>query len=258
MEKFPVQELGKFRYKEAGIGPNILLLHPGAQTLKRMDQHMSLLAPTSRVVALDLYNIANRAIKPTFDNVAEGVYEFIVRKDLTDLTVLGYSLGGGVSLVLAANHPEAVNRVVCCEPVGHPVDRSLWAWWQGARKISAGSKLAFESMEGPSDHRSYLAEAIKLILTNPRGLKRAIGLATTADIGSYLDRIKVPVDFVLGRDSEFVPHEGCLEMARRISNSRLHLIDNKGADHNWFHIYAQDTWLPVVLGNSGSDIPDAS
>lgn len=95
----------RLAYREQGQGKPILLIHGFGANAYTWRHLVPELAATHRVITLDLKGFG-QSDKPLDENYsvldqAALVSEFIDRKKLKDVTLVGHSLGGGVALVLA-------------------------------------------------------------------------------------------------------------------------------------------------------------
>lgn len=102
-------------YRMAGEGPVILLIHGMAGSSKTWREVMPLLARDFTVVAPDLIGHGESA-KPMGDYslgaYASGLRDVLGVLGIERATVVGQSLGGGVAMQLAYQHPELAERLV--------------------------------------------------------------------------------------------------------------------------------------------------
>jgi pimeloyl-ACP methyl ester carboxylesterase len=103
-------------YRMAGEGPAILLIHGMAGSSLTWREVMPLLAQRYTVIAPDLLGHGESA-KPTGDYslgaYASGLRDLIVGAlGIEKATLVGQSLGGGVAMQLAYQHPELCERLV--------------------------------------------------------------------------------------------------------------------------------------------------
>lgn len=103
-------------YRVAGDGDEtILLIHGMAGSSRTWRDVMPGLAERYRVIAPDLLGHGESA-KPMGDYSlgahASGLRDLLARLDIDRVTVVGQSLGGGVALQLAYQHPEVAERLV--------------------------------------------------------------------------------------------------------------------------------------------------
>ncbi|TRX76562.1 alpha/beta fold hydrolase [Pseudomonas mangiferae] len=115
----------RLHYVEAGEGPTLLLVH-GLSGNGRNFTHSLVPALTDRfrVVVLDRpgagYSDPLADAETGLFSQAALVARFIQAKGLERPLVLGHSLGGGLALALALNHPQQVRGLVLVAPLTHP------------------------------------------------------------------------------------------------------------------------------------------
>lgn len=105
----------RIHYLDAGDGDLVVLLHGFAQTSHMWRPLMEQLAATHRVVAIDLRG-AGGSEKPEsgYDKktMAEDVYALVTSLGYEQATVVGHDIGLMVAYAYAAQHPDAVDRIV--------------------------------------------------------------------------------------------------------------------------------------------------
>ncbi len=103
------------RYRMGGEGPVILLIHGMAGRSDTWLDVMARLAPDYTVVAPDLLGHGESA-KPMGDYslgaYASGMRDLLGVLGIERATIVGQSLGGGVAMQLAYQHPELAERLV--------------------------------------------------------------------------------------------------------------------------------------------------
>ena len=102
-------------YRIGGDGPAILLIHGMAGSSRTWSDVMPMLAGRYTVIAPDLLGHGESA-KPLGDYslgaFASGLRDFLAVVGIERITVVGQSLGGGVAMQLAYQHPELCERLV--------------------------------------------------------------------------------------------------------------------------------------------------
>jgi pimeloyl-ACP methyl ester carboxylesterase len=119
MDRIPLQHRvihgHKVGYRLAGQGPAILLIHGMAGSSSTWRDVMPELAKTHTVIAPDLLGHGNSA-KPMGDYSlgahATGIRDLLISLEIDEVTVVGQSLGGGVAMQFAYQHPGFANRLV--------------------------------------------------------------------------------------------------------------------------------------------------
>lgn len=124
----PADRPVRLAYRERGHGDPVLLIHgfgANAYTWRHLEP---VLAQDHRVITIDLKGFG-QSDKPedkryAVQDQAALVSEFIERKDLNDLTVVGHSLGGGVTLFLALEEKSKprgrIKRIALIDTVAYP------------------------------------------------------------------------------------------------------------------------------------------
>ena len=141
-------------YEERGSGRPLVLLHGGYGAVEMFAPILPALAGRRRVVAVDLQGHGRTADvdRPLrYESMADDVAALITSLGLTGADVMGYSLGGGVALRTAIQHPALVRRLVV---VSAPCRRS--GWYPEVLAATAQQDEAFgERMRGTPPHQLY-------------------------------------------------------------------------------------------------------
>jgi esterase len=105
-------ELHYRQYSDSG--KPLLILHGLFGNLKNWNWHARELARDFRVYALDLRNHGESPHSAAMDYrvMAEDVLEFIDNRELSEVSILGHSMGGKVAMQLALNYPHRVSRLL--------------------------------------------------------------------------------------------------------------------------------------------------
>jgi len=102
-------------YRRCGEGPPLLLIHGMAGSSTTWREAMPILARSHDVIAPDLVGHGGSAKPPgdySLGAFASGLRDLMGVLDVPRATVVGQSLGGGVAMQLAYQHPELVERMV--------------------------------------------------------------------------------------------------------------------------------------------------
>jgi pimeloyl-ACP methyl ester carboxylesterase len=102
-------------YEEHGAGRPLVLLHGGFGAVETFAAILPALAGRRRVIAVDLQGHGRTADvdRPLrYESMADDVAALITRLGMAEVDVLGYSLGGGVALRTAVQHPALLRRLV--------------------------------------------------------------------------------------------------------------------------------------------------
>ena len=118
----------RLRFIKSGSGPVLVLLHTLRTQLDLFEKVIPELSKTFTVYALDLPGHG-------FSDIPTGKYDaaffvhavegFLDKLDLRDVTLAGVSIGGSISLLLAARRNARVARVVAINPYDYAKGRGL-------------------------------------------------------------------------------------------------------------------------------------
>src|SRR6476469_8343997 len=129
-------------YEIHGEGEPLVLLHGGFGTIEMFGPNVDALAAGRQVIGVDLQShgrspAADRPMR--FETMADDTAGLIRHLGLEKADVMGFSLGGGVALRTAIQHPEVVDRLVL---VSTPFRRSGWYPEMTAAMDSMGPEIA--------------------------------------------------------------------------------------------------------------------
>ena len=116
------------RYIKSGTGPILLLLHTLRTQLDLFEKVVPGLSKHFTVYALDYPGHGYSDIPKTrydaafFAAMVEG---FVEKLDLRGVTLAGVSIGGAISLIIAARHNPRVTRVVAINPYDYAKGRGM-------------------------------------------------------------------------------------------------------------------------------------
>jgi pimeloyl-ACP methyl ester carboxylesterase len=158
-------ELGglNFHYTDwGGVGPPLVMLHGLSGHARTWDHTAAALSDRYRVLALDQrgHGDSDWAPRYGFTPMAEDLLAFLDRLQLGEVTLMGLSMGGLVSIVFTAAHPERVGRLVILD-IGPELAPA------GARNVSAN--MASPDVFGSEDEAFARARA-----ANPRPTDEAL------------------------------------------------------------------------------------
>jgi pimeloyl-ACP methyl ester carboxylesterase len=115
----------RIRYRIAGEGDPIVLVHGMAGSSETWEPVIPRLAETARVIAPDLLGHGSSA-KPQGDYslgaLASHLRDLLVAVGIERATIVGHSLGGGIAMQFAYQFPERCERLVLVSSGGLGVD----------------------------------------------------------------------------------------------------------------------------------------
>lgn len=263
----------RLHYHQAGTGPPLVLLHgggPGASAWSNWKQNIAPLADAGfRVLAVDQPGYG-RSDKPVVEGGMWTFYAKAVKSLLDGLGIgkahfVGNSLGGGTTLKLALDHPEAAGRLVLMGPAGGTVPLT-GAWPSEGLKVL----MNFYSPPGPS--RERMQALIDVMMFDPakvdpdvleeryqaavdpeamataqavfQALRTGRSVMVAEELWRDVHRVTSPTLLTWGRDDRVLPLDGALFMLRHMPDVRLHVFGRCG---HWAQVEHRDAFNRLVV-----------
>jgi 2-hydroxy-6-oxonona-2,4-dienedioate hydrolase len=109
-------------YRESGLGnKTLLLIHGNMSSSKHWDIFIDEIKDKYKIFAVDMRGFGESSYKNPINSLndfAKDIEEFLNIMNIESCSAIGWSTGGGVSLELAANCPDKIEKVVLIESVG--------------------------------------------------------------------------------------------------------------------------------------------
>jgi pimeloyl-ACP methyl ester carboxylesterase len=254
----------QLHYQEGGQGRPVLLIHGlGSSGSLEWRRNLDALAARHHVLALDLPGFG-RSDKPrleyTLDFFVDCVAQFLSAVGVSQVSVVGASLGGRIAFELALQDPAQVERLCLVDALGfgHPkrnlvytamvlpgvgeailrtvgsglrllrphMIRHLWAWYSrrprhyAALLSDAHLRDARTLFEEPGFQAAYLGTL--------RGLAGRSRLRDHVLVSAEAHRIAVPALIIWGAQDRLFPLSHAHAAARQIPEARLVIFETCG------------------------------
>ena len=234
----------KTRYVDRGQGPAVLLLHGFAASLDTWASISDELAPTRRVLALDLKGFG-RSSRPEGDYSpgaqAKLVLALLDARGVERVDVVAHSWGSSVALALALMAPERVGRIALYD--AWVFEEQLPPFFLWARTPGLG-ELLFRLI-----YRERAEDRLDLAFFAPERIPQALvdhalaGIARPGTLAAHLaavrgqrfgvveplyPRIQQPVLLLWGREDRVTPLRYGERLLRTLPNAALHVYPRCG------------------------------
>lgn len=235
-------------FLERGQGPPLLLLHGLGACSFSWRHNLVPLARHYRVLAPDLPAHGRTGPAPPADYrleaLAEGVLAFMDRRGVERAAVAGNSLGGGLALLLAHDHPERVAALILLAPAAAltripltfrplrlPGIGLLTAALLGPWMLPLALKLVYHRQEfvtpevaaGYAPTFSTLANRLAL-----RRLARQLEPWPLVRVQALLQGIRRPVALIWGAEDRILPVHQADLFKERLPQADFHLLSEVG------------------------------
>ncbi len=237
-------------YARAGSGQPVVLLHGWGGEIASFGAIPSILARRFDVVALDLPGFGKTPL-PTrpwgTPDYAELVVECLRQLELGPATLIGHSYGGKTSIVVAAQHPELVRRLVLVDSAGiRPARGPVYYLRVYGLKTVRGlvGIPPLRAYREPLLKRAYaaLGSADYQAAHDPI-LRATLVRVVNEDLRDLLPRIKSPTLLIWGSEDEDTPLADGRLMEKLIPDAGLVVVP--GAGH-FSYLHDVDNFCRVV------------
>jgi pimeloyl-ACP methyl ester carboxylesterase len=249
-------------YHDAGSGEVVLLIHgsgPGVTAYANWRLVMPRLAERYRVLAPDIAGFGYTEIEggqvPGRVLWVEHIRSFLKAVGVERASVVGNSFGGALSLWLASEHPDLVDRLVLMGSVGVPFDLTpgLDAVWGYEPSIEAMERLlryfVYDRSLLPADLGRLRFEA-----SIAPGAQERWAALFPAPRQRWIDRFALTADelrmlrnrtlLVHGRDDQVIPLGTSLRLLSEIDDATLHVYPHTG---HWVQIERAAEFAALVM-----------
>lgn len=200
---------GRVSFRQAGTGPDLVLLHGLAGNSRTWEEQFSAFSKTWRVTAWDAPGYGESdTVEPTVDAYADTLAAFVGALSLPRFVLLGHSMGGVVAGRFAGRHPDRLRALVLSctllgrrQPAGSPLGEGYRARLADLETLPAaeyGIRRA-ASMAAPDCSPEILNRLAAIAAETRRdGLEAAMRLIAEADNAETLAGISLPVLVLVG------------------------------------------------------------
>jgi pimeloyl-ACP methyl ester carboxylesterase len=204
----------RLRYRAAGQGPDVLLLHGWGGSIESFAPVIHGLSPQFRTIALDFPGHGQSALPPRPWRVSDFLnctLEFMDKMQLVRPHILSHSFGGRVTIKLAAGFPERAGKLVMAAAAGLPPRRSLKQKLRRAAGATAGKVHAVaRTVPGAEKLLRSLSGRLRSALEsrdykNAGELRETLKLVLAEDLTALVPKIQSPALLVWGDRDEETP-----------------------------------------------------
>jgi pimeloyl-ACP methyl ester carboxylesterase len=224
-------------FKRSGEGPPLLLLHGAEADHSMFDAFGPLLASDFTVIAYDQRDSGGTNNPPTpygLEELADDAAGLIAALGFERANVFGTSLGGVIAQVLAARHPERIDRLVLSSTfrpgTALPSINPDFPRFVALRSRLPDSVREFAEYFFTPDYIAVHPEALTIFTGNKRTeeQKARRGAILARPIEVDLGRITAPTLVLAGAEDRLVPPGHTLSLAREIAGARAVTIQGIG------------------------------
>ena len=221
----------RFRYKIAGTGDQVILLHGWGGSVKSLESVFQRLILFHEVFAIDLPGHGMSDLPPNPWGVFE--YSEFLRNVMDKFNLIkphfiAHSFGGRVAIHLAANFPQRVNKLILVNSAGVKPPRSTRYYFKvSLAKVAKYFGKRFGRAGRVVRNRLYLAIQSK-DYSNAGPLRDTFIKIVNEDLAPMLPRIESPTLLIWGENDKDTPLSSGRLMKKLIPRAELLVLKNAG------------------------------
>jgi 3-oxoadipate enol-lactonase len=217
-----------------GGTPVVLLPSLGA-TLAMWDAQAAALAGEHRVVRADHRGHGASPVPPgpyELADLASDVVDLLDQLGIERASLVGLSLGGMVSMWLAAHAPERVDRLALLCTSAHMPPASAWAERAAAVRAAGTTAVVADAVAerwltpGRAEHDPGLARRLRAMIaaTPAEGYAACCGAIERMDLRGDLAAIRAPTLVIAGAEDPATPPDHAERLVAGIAGARLEVL----------------------------------
>lgn len=216
----------RIRYLEAGEGnpgPPLVMIHGYLAGADYWFPHtLPALSREFRVIAPDLpgYGYSDSMAEHNLSSYAWIMNRFMDDLELSEVLLMGHSMGGQVAVAAAAGRPERVKALLLVDSAGLPQGGPAW-------------RKPVQMLTDASMRHIRMYPVILRLNSRARARKEGLKMMRYQHITSLLKTLTMPTLIIWGSRDRVIPVEHGSLLARLIPNARLAVI--VGAGHMPFY-----------------------
>jgi pimeloyl-ACP methyl ester carboxylesterase len=219
------------RYKTAGAGEQVILLHGWGGSIESLGAVFADLATQYQVFAIDFPGHGESGLPPTawgVSDYAESVLHLMDALDLQRPHILAHSHGGRVTLKLASTYPDRVGKLILVNSAGVRPPQPL-TYYGRVLLAKLGKALAWYGGRWGNTVRNHIYRAVASSdYANAGPLRETFVKLVREDLTPLLPSVKAPTLLIWGADDKDTPVSCARVMERLIPNAQLVILQNAG------------------------------
>lgn len=222
-----VKAENNFKFVDEGEGPVLLLLHGLFGALSNWEGVVSRFSKKFRVV-IPMLPIYEMPIKEAgLEGLRKFVEEFVAFKTLSNLTIMGNSLGGHVALIYTLKNADKVKKLILTGSSGLFEDSMGGSYPKRGNYEYIRERVSYTFYDPQVATKELVDEVFETTKSIPKCM-RIVAIAKSAqrhNMADEIPNIKAPTLLVWGLNDTITPPMVAHEFNRLIPNSSLKFID---------------------------------
>jgi 3-oxoadipate enol-lactonase len=217
----------------------LVMIHALGADSEMWEAQLPELSTIRRVVMVDLPGHGNSVAGPgpyTIPDLGEDVLDVVTTAGIHQFDLCGMSLGGVVSLWMAAHSSDRIMSLVASNTSARVGSEEIWqaridaVTDGGIEAVSEQALARFFTSSFASEQPDVFARTSRILLdTDPAGYAACCAALRDADLRELVEAIRCPTLVIGGSEDISTPPEQSVWLQDHIPGSRLQILD--GAPH---------------------------
>jgi len=248
--KQTIKTSGKFKFLEVGTGKPIVILHGlmgGLSNFQGVTDYFPDKGYRVIIPMLPIYDLP--LLKTNVKEFAKYVNQFISHLNLSEVTLLGNSLGGHIGLLVSLLYPKNIKGLIITGSSGL-YENSMGESYPKREDKNYMTRKCQEVFFDPKVATDEIIDEVFETVNNRKKLVKILAIAKSAirhNMAKDLPKIQIPTAIIWGKNDIVTPPEVGHDFDRLLPNSSLFWIEKCGhapmMEHpDLFNIH-METWL---------------
>lgn len=219
------------RWRQAGSGPAVLVLHGWGAKIEAVQPIISGLSPQLTVYAVDLPGFGETALPPAAWGVtdyADWTRALMDELGLARPSIVGHSNGGRVAIHLASHHPERVDKLILVDSAGIRPKRGVRYHRRVAMAKTAKHAARLLGAPGRALQKRVLARTASSDYANAGPLRPTFVKLVNEDLTPLLSQIRASTLLIWGDGDDATPLSDGQVMEQLIPDAGLVVLTGAG------------------------------
>ena len=222
-----IKEKEGFSYIDEGEGDILLLLHGLFGMLSNWEGVINKFSSTNRIIIpiLPIYDMPLR--QSGLEGLTEYVEGFVEMTNITNMSVMGNSLGGHIGLMYTLNNEDKVKNLILTGSSGLFENSMGGSYPKRGDYNYIKERVGYTFYDSTTVGDEYVDELFEILKSIPKTL-RIVAIAKSAqrnNMANDIVNIKVPTLLIWGLNDTITPPAVAHEFNKLIPNSTLMFID---------------------------------
>ena len=226
-----IKKSGKFQFLEIGDGKTVVILHGlmgGLSNFQGVTDYFPVKGYRVIIPMLPIYDLP--LLKTNVKEFAKYVDQFISHMKLTDVILLGNSLGGHIGLLVSLLYPKNIKGLIITGSSGL-YENSMGESYPKREDREYMKKKCEEVFYDPNIATKTIVDEVFETVNNRKKLVKILTIAKSAirhNMSKDLPKIKIPTAIIWGENDIVTPPEVGQDFHRLLPNSSLFWIEKCG------------------------------